>query len=663
MDGNNQGAPSTAIINDIGHAKGVAPAEPPFAKGVPDLGTAEDSKSVYARSSGRHGIGVGDQMGLLERSRIIWLVVAACSVAAGCGDNTPGRVGPALPDAGVRDAGARDVGARDVGARDAGAGADGQGADAIADARGDQVEASDLAGDIASGDDADARPTGDGVDAHDAAETGDGAPDGDAAGSGDGASGDVANETATVVECAITGPDLTVMHPMLNGVPVAQGGDRASAAGDPYQAAFEVTTSVADNQIVELTVDDAASPTQVTTYTASVANGKAEFPGVTLPVDGVYDVAARCLAKDGTVGLSGPQQFPVDTTPPDLTVTEPQGGEFFSPSELTDGTFPVCGSTDSADAAGLDPALGPRSMNACFAAGGSPTCFAVPTTDTSGCLPVLCPGDAPFDVVVTLGDVAGNVTTTTISNVTCFSTLPSIRIVAPLSDTPPFTDLSKHLLDSSAPQAFRDNAAAPGAQTNVVVCANRAGTIQLFDGHKGDAMLTAAGAPVGTRTALASDGCPTGFLFAVTFAGVTLPDSTEAADTTLVAATELRADLVDLSATKNSSPLVDLWVDSVAPILLITAPADICNSYHQSNDIYTSTETVTSTAPDVDLSLTNNSSTENFDSETFTSLTFPAVVFTQGETFLQGTVRDAAGNVSLLQPNPCTVTVGPGPGP
>jgi hypothetical protein len=582
-------------------------------------------------------------MGLLERSRIIGLVVAVCAVAVGCGDNTPGR--------------------SDAAAKDAAAGADGQRADMIADARGDQVEASDLAGDIVSGDGADARQTGDAVDGHDAAEASDGAADADASGSGDTAPGDVANETAMVVECAITAPGLTVMHPILNGVPVAQGGDRVSADGDPYQVAFEVTTSIADNQTVELLVDDVASPTQVTTYTASVLDGKAEFPGVTLPVDGVYDVAARCLAKDGTVALSGPQQFPVDTTPPDLTVTEPQSGEFIPPSGLTDGTFPVCGSTDSSDAAGLDPALGPRSMNGCVAAGGSPTCFAVPMTGTSGCLPVLCPGDAPFDVVVTLGDVAGNVTTVTVNNVTCFSTLPSVRIVAPLSDTPPFTDLSKHLLDSSASQAFRDNAAAPGAQTNVVACANRAGTIQLFDGHKGDATLAAAGAPVGTRAALASDGCPAGFLFAVTFAGVTLPDSTEAADTTLVAATELRADLVDLSATKNSSPLVDLWVDSVAPILLITAPADFCNSYHQSNDTYSSTETVTSTAPDVDLALTNSSSTENFSSEDFTSLTFPAVVFTQGVTFLQGTVRDAAGNVSLLQPNPCTVTVGPGPAP
>ena len=303
-------------------------------------------------------------------------------------------------------------------------------------------------------------------------------------------------------------------------------------------------------------------------------NGRARFLAVALPVDGFYEIAARCLASDGTVGLSGPRQVQVDTTPPELTVTEPQSGDFIPPSGLTNGTFPVCGSTSSTDAVNLDPALGPRSQNGCVAAGGSPTCFAVPAADTPGCLPVPCPGDAPFDIVVTLGDIAGNVARKIIGNVTCFSTLPSVQIVAPVSDAPTFMDLSKHLLAASAPQAFRDNSSASGAQTDVVVCANRVGSVRLFAGLKGDT-LTAVSATVNTRMALAGDQCPTGFLNAVTFPGVTLLESAEATDTSLVTPTELRADLVDLSATKNSSPLVDLWVDSVAPVLLITAPTDI----------------------------------------------------------------------------------------
>jgi hypothetical protein len=498
--------------------------------------------------------------------------------------------------------------------------------------------------------------------------SGDGPGDGTSSPDGDANPGDDATRsdgtdapTAPALACAITGPHLSVTHPMLNGVPTAQGGDRVNADGAPYQVAFEVTTSLTDNQTVVLTVDDVASPTQTTVYTAQVSNGRARFPGVTLPIDGVYEAQARCLGKDGLVGLSPKETFAVDTTPPELTVSDPHSGELIPPSGLTDGTFPVCGGTTSEDAVNLDPGLGPRSANGCVAAGGTPTCFPIPSTQAAGCLPVRCPGDAPFDVVVTLGDTAGNVTRLVISNVSCFSTLPSVQIVSPISDAPPFRDPSKHLLAATQPQNFRDNAGAAGAQTDVVACANRAGTIALFVGYKGDATLVPVGAPKGTRVAVAADLCPSGFLFAVTFTGVTLPESTEAADTSLVAPTELRADLVDLSTAKNSSPVVDLWVDSVEPVMLVTEPVDICNSYHQSNDVYLSTETVTSTAPNVDLTLTNSSSTQNFSSSSFTTLIFPFVVFTQGQTTLAGTARDDAGNVSLMQPNPCVVTVGTAP--
>ena len=81
---------------------------------------------------------------------------------------------------------------------------------------------------------------------------------------------------------------------------------------------------------------------------------------------------------------------------------------------------------------------------------------------------MLCPGDAPFDVILTLGDIAGNVQRSVIANVTCYSTLPSVLIVSPTSDAPTFTDPSRHLLAASVPQTFRDNAAAAGAQTDVV---------------------------------------------------------------------------------------------------------------------------------------------------------------------------------------------------
>jgi hypothetical protein len=631
---------------------------------------AWEARSTVAQRLGGH-IVTGDIMGASHRSRIVGLLalLAFVGASAGCGDNiaafrpSPGDGGTLDGDSSVTDGDVQpDVVDAETGAEHDATSPDATDValEARTDTPGDLATDApiDLATDLAADGPTDLATDGPtdlptdlptDVPTDLATDVGSGDADG--------------NPDGDIVECIISSPTITVTHPMLNGVPVAQGGDRVSAAGTPYAVAFGVTTSVPDNQTVVLTVVDEATPTLVTTYTASVSNGRANFAGVTLPVDGVYDVAARCLDKDGDVGLAGPQPYTVDTTPPDFTVTSPQSGEVIPPSGLTNGTFPVCGGTDSTDAVDLSPALGPRSMNACFAAGGSPECFPVPSSQTSGCLPVICPGDAPFNVVVTLGDIAGNITTVTVGNVSCYSTLPSVLIVAPVSDGPAFNDPSKHLLSSTAPQAFRDTDAAPGAQTNVVACANRAGTIKLFAGHKGDQTLPAISAQLVTRTAVAADNCPAGLLYAVTFAGMTLPESIQAADTSLVTPTELRADFVDLSATKNSSPLVDLWVDSVAPVLLIAAPPDICNSYHQSNDVYISTETVTSTAPNIALTLTNSVSTENYDSTTFTSLTFPQVVFTQGQNLLQGSARDDAGNVSLLQPNPCVVTVGTGPTP
>jgi hypothetical protein len=533
---------------------------------------------------------------------------------------------------------------------------------------GDASADGDAANDLAATD----GPPNDGGLTNDGGLAGDGPSEGDA-NVGDVAQGDAGGDVGPSdggdarppqdPTCSITDPVLDVEHPMLNGVPEAEGGDRASAGGAPYAAAFEVTTSLADNQLVELVVDNLAAPGVTTVYMAQVSSGRARFPAVALPVDGFYEAHARCVTQDGRASISDTATYEVDTTPPVFDLTEPHSGDFIPPSGLTNGTFPVCGGTSSPDAVDLDPALGPRSANGCVAAGGSPTCFPVPMTNTQGCLPVPCPGDAPFDVIVTLGDVAGNVQRTVISDVTCFSTLPSVVIVSPQTDAPTFTDPSGHLLASSAPQTLRDNAAAAGAQTDIVACASRTGTIALFVGHKSDATLTALGAPKSTRMAVAGDLCPAGFRFAATFAGVTLPESTENMDTSLLDPTKLRVDLVDQSSAKNSSPVVDLWVDSVAPVLLIAAPVDICNSYHQSNDVYFSTETVTSTAPFVELTLTNSTSTQNYSSMNFTSLTFPFVVFTQGASTLSGTARDAAGNVSLAQPNPCVVTVGTGPTP
>src|SRR6188768_2609484 len=56
--------------------------------------------------------------------------------------------------------------------------------------------------------------------------------------------------------CDITKPIVSPTHPVLNGVPVAQGGDRVSAVGSPYQVAFDVTTNIADGRPVSLQIND-----------------------------------------------------------------------------------------------------------------------------------------------------------------------------------------------------------------------------------------------------------------------------------------------------------------------------------------------------------------------------------------------------------------------
>ncbi len=471
----------------------------------------------------------------------------------------------------------------------------------------------------------------------------------------------IGTDPAALPECRITSPILGPNHVALNGVPAAQGGDRATTAPAPYAVAFEVTTSVPNDQTVELAVSDASDPTDVTIYTATVTMGKARFPAVPLLTDTTYEVAARCLDKDGDIGASETAEYPVETTAPDLVVTYPSAGEAIPPSGLSGGAFQVCGHTSAPDAVNLPAALG-RSDNFCVATSGRPICAVAMAVGGDACVSLPCPGEGAFDVTATLTDAAGNSQETVVPNVSCFSTLPMVHIVTPDSDAPPFADPSKRLLAASAQQALRDeNAGAPGAQTDVVVCSSRSGTITLLAGLAGDAQLGVVGASQTTRAAVAADACLTGSSFASTFVSVTLPESSEDALTQLVAPTELRADIVDLSGTQNSSPIVHLWVDSIAPVLELTDPPDLCGSYHQSADVFETAETVTSTGPIVELTLTTSDFTENFISSTFTSTMFPSVVFVPGDTHVAGTAHDAAGNLSALQPEPCVVTVGSDP--
>jgi hypothetical protein len=447
--------------------------------------------------------------------------------------------------------------------------------------------------------------------------------------------------------CAISAPTISATHPDLNGVP-APSGDRTSSAGSAYQATFVVNTSAEDGQPVSLAVDNAAAPGTITTLNATASAGSATF-GVTLVPDATYEVTATCTNKNGITGTSTKSSYPVDTTPPVLTVNSPTSGQFFGPSSLTNGAFQVCAQTSSADAAGLSAALGAAQKNLCVALGASSNCVAVSAINTSTCVAVTCPGGAPFSLAFTLDDAAGNPTTQTVTGVSCASTLPSVQIIAPVSDAPAFTDPTKHIL-------------AGNAHPTVVACTDTAGSATLSVGHQGTA-LTQLGASTATTAAVAGDNCPSGLGFVVRFPTVTLPESNENGNGTLSAATEIKVTLTSSAngAAVGTSAPVDLWVDTVPPVLTLTAPAGLCGSFTQS--AATVTEDVSYTADDdlVTAVVTNNGSTNTYDTPAFIGgvASFPNVAFAEGQNTLIASESDPAGNTTTLAA--CTVTIGSAP--
>jgi hypothetical protein len=465
--------------------------------------------------------------------------------------------------------------------------------------------------------------------------------------------------TCKVPACTISKPS----HTTLNGIPVAQGGDRVSTVGSPYQVAFEVTTDIEDGRPVALKIDNAATPATVSTVMGTAMGGKATFSGVTLTPDAKYEVIATCTDKNNVVGSSMKATFTVDTTPPDLTVSKPKNGDFFGPADLTAGKFKVCGNTTATDAVNIPPGQGTLATNFCIT--GTNNCVAVTAVGTDACLDLACPGGAPFDISVNLNDAAGNIVTKTVTGVSCASTLPSVRIVAPVSDAPTFSDKTKRLLSAAAAGAgqLKDlDANAAGAQANVSACSDRAGMAQLLVGHAGDATLSALGSAVATVAAGVGE-CPAGFGFIAKFNGVTLPESTENASGALTAATELRVDLTDVSTAKGSSAVADIWVDTVAPVVSLKTPANLCGSFQQSAATFMSDVALNSDTATVTLTVTNGASTDTRSNPTVAAgvATFTAVNFDQGQNSVAAVATDAAGNTTTLAPAPCTVTVGGAP--
>lgn len=466
-----------------------------------------------------------------------------------------------------------------------------------------------------------------------------------------------AHVTATCAgkpSCTISQPVISATHPALAMA------DDVAAAGNPFQAAFEVTTTAEDGQQVQLQVDNGVI------YPATVSGGKATYAGVTLSPDGSHDVKATCTAKVGG-SSSDTKTFLVDSTPPDLAVTGVADGKHFGPSDDVDPNtnglqFQVCGTTGATDALDVTQGPSPNPNNFCTAIGtSSPTCAPASASTSSGaCVMVTCPGGAPFDLTVTLYDEAGNATTKTIQGVSCASTNPSVQIVDPTDGTG--ADATKHILAADQTQARRDNNPnKPGAQYDVTACTDAAtGKATLKLGLAGGALATWNTTPVDVVAAQPSDNCPSGLGYVAKFAGVDLPESDEDNAGKLNTATELVVDVEDESLATGSSPAVDVWVDSAEPTLQPSSPSPLCGKLYQSaSDVTTDVKLFTTAVP-VDLTVTNTNGTQTYNAATFSfnnTVTFTSVAFAQGSNEVQGSVTEPSGNNSHL-PSSCTVTVG-----
>ena len=469
------------------------------------------------------------------------------------------------------------------------------------------------------------------------------------------------NVNCNLPTCTITKPVISATHIALNGVLVANGGDRASAAGSPYQVEFDVMTNVEDGQPVTLNITNPTAGTGISVVSGTAVGGLVKFAGVTLVPDGNYTIEALCTNKAGAVGRSTKGMYPVDSTPPALTISSPPDGKFFAPGDLTNGAFQVCARTADKDA------TSDTAKNLSVAVGtGSPDpnsgYAAITATDTDTCVSVACTSSTPVNLTVTLKDAAGNSTVKTLSNISCATSLPGVQIVSPVGDTSPFNDISKHLLASTSGNTLRDQDATKlGAQWTVVACADKAGKGTLYAGAMGTTLAAAAG-PIDSVPAGAGDNCPAGYSNVVRFVAATLPDSQENADETLALPTELRVDVTTPTSATGMSSVVDLWVDSSAPNIQPYLPNPLCGLIHQSATDWTTIVQLVSTTAAVTLVVNSPNGSISYPTATRMSLfnTFPSVAFALGVNQVTATGSDVAGNVGVLT-SPCTVTVGTPP--
>jgi hypothetical protein len=364
---------------------------------------------------------------------------------------------------------------------------------------------------------------------------------------------------AAAPSCSLSKPVISADHPALNGIPVAEGGDRVSAPEAPYAAAFEVTSNAGSGGTVALTVDGKAAGT------AQVVNGKAVFASVVLSPDNAdpgYKVQATCKKQSGSSGVSSVGSYPVDSTAPELVVTGVVGGQTVGVADdvdpAVDGVqFDVCGTTTSQDAMDLEQS------NFCVKVGqASAQCQKV-LSESQGksCVRLDCNalGSAAQDLTATLRDWAGNPAVFAAASIKCDTTVPTVSIVEPIAYDP--QSASPFILNRSKDQ----DASQYGLQYTVVACTNAAvGTEARLMAAKGSAAFAQVGANVQVAAAQSGDGCSGTVPNVAKFAAATLPESEQNADGTLLDTTKLRVEL-ELGGKVFPSLTTDAWVDSLAP--------------------------------------------------------------------------------------------------
>ena len=490
-----------------------------------------------------------------------------------------------------------------------------------------------------------------------------------------GATAEVAVLCAGVPTCEISAPELTDTHPLLNGVPVADGGDRVSSAGSAYQVRFEVATNVTNGQPVSLHVEGMSSA-----LTVNAVDGSAVFPGVTLVPDGDYAISATCEAVSGATGSSASVIYGVDTAPPAVTVYKTKvdagdavvslllDGDHFDPEDdadpsMDDLQIEICGTTTATDAIDLPSSLGARQSNFCAQIGsGTAICSPVVTSGASegdgGCVEITCPGEGAFDLSLTLTDEAGNPTTEVVQGLTCASSRPQVAFLDPVSDAPAFDVQARRILAASAPDGQRkdQDANLAGAQYDVSVCTTAsAGTARLLGARQGSTLQTLG---TGTVAADTAGSCPVGFPGIIVFSDATLPESGEDAATfELSTPTQLVAEVTNSSSATGTGEVL-VWVDSTAPTLRVNSPSPFCGATIDSNtDVTRDVRFVSSVAP---VSMLVGSTPYTGDEVSLAFVTIEGVLLTTGQNEVSASVVEPAGNVGELQ-QPCVVTVGDTP--